>query len=195
MSKRFFDDSNPDWTQREFDRQLAEAFRQAIATARRAAEAGDPGADREGDQGGGQGGAVSTGARSDRADGPDEAVQAGGESEGLTLASESQAEAAQTGRARLDTNAADREARALADRTGEGFQPGLSAFWQKSSMGDLLVDAPAVDAAQVAGAGNVALFSRRADVKVDVPPVIIAGPLLSLNAHPDYAQAEADDAV
>ena len=90
LKEQFFNNSDTEWTNSEYNQRLTQAFQEAIAEARRVAEERDAGPTGQGQQGGSQIGADQAGAGSDRADGSDQEVQA----EGLTPDIESAKDAA-----------------------------------------------------------------------------------------------------
>ena len=80
LREQFYDEANPEWSQKEYDQALTEALKQAIARVAGQAPGNDASGARDGGQGSVEADPVAPGAGSDRADGPDQAVQA----EGLT---------------------------------------------------------------------------------------------------------------
>lgn len=78
LREQFYDESNPEWSQKEYDQALTEALKQAIARVAGQAQGDDASGARDGGQSGVEADPVAPGAGSDRADGPDQAVQAEG---------------------------------------------------------------------------------------------------------------------
>lgn len=150
FNEQFFNESNPEWSQAEYDQARNEALRKAVSRPDGQAQGDAGGQAQEGDRGGQEPESEAPSPRGDGTDRPDGAVQA----EELTLKAETEADAqakaereAAALKAEADTKAAEqerlrreaiqREERARADATVNDFQLGQTADQQLSGQADM----------------------------------------------------------